>query len=106
MVCTSHFMWALLARFVFVPCYTDDERKLKFTLDALQHVQDPFKDQQVLEDELIDAAAWVARRSVEQVFTHPRVKPPNTWLYMFVLQVWREREAIMAELEARAAWFW
>ena len=99
-------MRALLARFVFVPCYTDDERKLKFTLDALQHVQDPLKDQQVLEDELIDAAAWVARRSVEQVFTHPRVKPPNTWLYMFVLQVWREREAIMAELEARAAWFW
>ena len=104
MVCTSDFMRALLARFVFVPCYTDDERKLKFTLDALQHVQDPFKDQQVLEDELIDAAAWAASRSVEQVIIE-LLRPLHVH-ELLALQVIRERESAIAELEARAAWYW
>lgn len=63
----------------------DDELKLRFALDAL-HAGDPFAVQTSVHDDVAEALRWHAERSP--------------------VQVWREREMVMQQLEEEACTLW
>ena len=87
----------------------DDVRKLQFTFDALQQQQDPFMDPVVLDPDLLEAVSWSASRSAAQaglLFTQGCHAIDCVRVYCACCQVMREREAIISDLERRAALHW